>query len=89
MLLTWVTAGGVAAADSGAFQSLSPDAQLVVNEVTGDKPADTTVCSAGPDELRSSVVSATKSLYFSNSFKGDPREAGTAAGDYLKALCKR
>ena len=40
------------------------------------------------EDLRSQVVSATKSLYFAGSLAGNPREAGTAAGGYLKALCK-
>ncbi|HKY96109.1 MAG TPA: hypothetical protein VJL84_12425 [Kiloniellales bacterium] len=84
----WVTGAGMAQADTAAFQALSPDAQLVVNKVTAGKPGDTTVCAEGPDQLRSSLISATKGLYFAGSFKGDPREAGTSAGDYLKALCK-
>ena len=88
VLVTWMGGTGVALADAAAFQALSADAQLIVNKVTDNKPADTTVCAQGPDGLRTSITDATKGLYFAGSLKGDPREAGTAAGGYLKALCK-
>jgi len=87
-LFAWTAGAGLALADAAAFQALSADAQKVVNKVTDSKPEDTTVCAGGADDLRSQVVSATKSLYFAGSLAGNPREAGTAAGDYLKALCK-
>jgi len=80
-------AGGPALADATAFQALSADSQLIVNKVTGDKPSDTAVCAGGADGVREAVTSATKSLYFAGSLAGDPREAGTAAGEYLKAIC--
>ena len=86
LFLTWMT--GMAQADTAAFQALSADAQQVVNKVTGDKPGDATVCAEGADQLRSSVVSATKGLYFAGSLKGNPHQAGTDAGGYLKELCK-
>ena len=87
-LVTWMGGIGVALADAAAFQALSADAQLIVNKVTDNKPEDTTACAQGPDGLKSSITDATKSLYFANSLKGDPREAGTSAGAYMKALCK-
>jgi hypothetical protein len=79
---------GTVRADAAAFQALGADSQLIVNKVTGNKPTDTAVCAQGHDGLKSSITDATKSLYFAGSLKGDPREAGTAAGDYLKTLCK-
>lgn len=75
-----------AAADN--FQALSADAQKVVQKVTAGKPEDTAVCGKGTDALRDDVVSATKGLYFAGDLSGSPRTAGTAAGDYLKALCQ-
>jgi len=71
-----------------SFQALSADAQAVVEKVTDGKPQDATVCAQGADQLRSDVIGATKSLYFSGGLAGSPKTAGTAAGDYLKALCQ-
>jgi len=88
VLVACIAGSGVALADAAAFQNLSADSQLIVNKVTGDKPSDTAICAQGPDGLREAVTSATKDLYFAGNLKGDPREAGTAAGEYLKAVCK-
>jgi len=87
--LAWAMTTGPALADAAAFQALSPDAQLIVNRVTDDKPSDKAICAASRDELRSSLTKATKGLYFGGILEGDPREAGTAAGAYIKALCQR
>ena len=84
-VLLWLSSAALAAPD---FSSLSADAQLIVNQVTGEKPSDTAICGKGGDEMKTEVVSATKSLYFSGKLSGEPRAAGTAAGDYLKALCQ-
>jgi hypothetical protein len=87
-LVLLAATAGLARADAAAFQALGADAQKIVNKVTGDKPEDTAVCAGGGEELRSKVVSATKSLYFAGSLAGEPKPAGEAAGEYLKALCK-
>jgi len=74
---------------AAVFQQLAPDAQLIVNRVSGDKPADTAICAVPREDLRGSLVQATQGLYFGGSLAGDPREAGTAAAGYFKALCRR
>ena len=87
-LFAWTAGAGLALADAAAFQALSADAQKVVDKVTGGKPDDTAVCAGGGGGPHDQGGSATKSLYFAGSLAGNPREAGTAAGGYLKALCK-